>query len=53
MATTYEPVIIGAALTPNPPQTGQRVLISVTAIDLEIVQTAQVITSGEFTSGEV
>lgn len=53
MATTYVPVIINALLSPNPAKVGQPVLISVAAIDVECVPSTQVITSGEFTSGEV
>lgn len=51
--TTYIPVIIGAYLSPNPAQAGGRVLISVAATDVACVPSTQVITSGEFTSGEV
>lgn len=53
MATTYVPVIVGAMLSPNPAKVGEKVLISVAAIDVECVPSVQVITAGEFTSGEV
>lgn len=51
--TTYIPVIIGAYLSPNPAQAGVPVLISVAATDVACVPSTQVITSGEFSSGEV
>lgn len=51
--TTYIPVIIGAYLSPNPAKVGQEVLISVAAAAVECVPSVQVITAGEFTSGEV
>lgn len=51
--STFVPVFIGAYISPNPAQTGQSVLISVAAIDVECVPSVQVITAGEFTSGEV
>lgn len=51
--STYVPVIIGAYLSPNPAQAGAQVLISIAAIDVECVPSVQVITAGEFTSGEV
>lgn len=51
--STFVPVIIGAYISPNPAQTGQSVLISVAAIDVECVPSAQVVTAGEFTAGEV
>lgn len=51
--TTYIPVIIGAYLTPNPARAGEPVLISVAAVDVACVPSAQVITAGEFTAGEV
>lgn len=53
MATTFVPVIIGATISPNPAQAGTPVLISIAAIDVECVPSVQVITAGEFTSGEV
>lgn len=51
--STFVPVVIGAFLTPNPAQAGRPVLISVAAIDVECIPSAQVVTAGEFTSGEV
>lgn len=51
--STFVPVIIGAYISPNPAQAGQSVLISVAAIDVECVPSTQIITAGEFTSGEV
>ncbi len=51
--STYVPVIISALLSPNPAQAGQSVLISVAAIDVECVPSTQVVTAGEFASGEV
>lgn len=51
--STFIPVIIGAYITPNPAQAGQEVLISVAATAVECVPSVQVITSGEFTAGEV
>lgn len=51
--STYIPVIIGAYLSPNPAQAGEEVLISVAAIAVECVPSVQVVTAGEFTSGEV
>ena len=51
--TTYIPVIVNAMLSPNPAQAGAPVLISVAAVDVACVPSVQVITSGEFTSGEV
>ena len=52
MASTYIPVIVSAMLSPNPAQAGQPVLISVAAIDVECVPSAQVLTAGELTAGE-
>lgn len=51
--STYVPVIIGAFLTPNPAKVGQEVLISVAATAVECVPSVQVVTAGEFTSGEI
>ena len=51
--STYIPVIISVLLSPNPAQAGQSVLISVAAADVECVPGVQVVTAGEFTSGEV
>lgn len=51
--STYIPVIISAFITPNPATAGQTVLISVAAADIECVPSVQVITAGEFTSGEM
>lgn len=51
--TTYIPVIVSAFITPNPATAGQEVLISVAAIDVACTPSVQVITAGEFTSGEV
>lgn len=51
--STFVPVIIGAYISPNPAQTGQSVLISVAAIDVECVPSTQVVTAGEFSAGEV
>lgn len=51
--STYIPVIISALLSPNPAQAGQSVLISVAAIDVECAPSTQVVTAGEFASGEV
>lgn len=48
-----QPVIIDAYISPNPAQAGQPVLISVAAIDVECVPSTQIVTAGEFTSGEV
>lgn len=53
MASTFVPVIVGALLSPNPAKAGEPVLISIAAIDVECVPSTQVITAGEFTSGEV
>lgn len=53
MATTYVPVILSALLTPNPAQAGMGVLVSIAAEDVACVPYTQVITAGEFTSGEV
>lgn len=52
MATTYAPVIIGAALAPNPARAGEPVLVSIAAMDVECVPSTQVITAGEFAAGE-
>lgn len=49
----WVPVIVGAALTPNPARAGETVLVSVSAIDFDMVPSPQVITAGEFTAGEV
>lgn len=53
MASTYIPVIVNAILSPNPAKAGQTVLISVAAMDVECVPGPQIISSGEFTAGEV
>lgn len=53
MGSTFVPVIISAFLSPNPAFVGQEVLISVAAADVECVPSVQVVTAGEFTSGEV
>lgn len=53
METTYVPVIVSATLSPNPAQAGAAVLISVAAIDVACVPSVQVVTAGEFSSGEV
>lgn len=53
MGTTYVPVIIGAFLTPNPAEAGKAVTVSVAALDVACVPSAQVVTAGEFSSGEV
>ena len=53
METTYVPVIVSAVLSPNPAQSGAAVLISVAAIDVACVPSVQVVTAGEFSSGEV
>ena len=52
MASTYIPVVVSALLSPNSAQASQPVLISVAAIDVECVPSAQA-AAGEFTSGEV
>lgn len=51
--STYAPVIISAFVTPNPAVAGQEVLISVAAAEIEFTPSVQVVTAGEFTSGEV
>lgn len=51
--TTYIPVIVSAFITPNPATAGEEVLISVAAIDVACVPSAEIITAGEFTAGEV
>lgn len=49
----YVPVILSAMLTPNPAKAGEAVLVSVSAIDFDMIPSPQVITAGEFTAGEV
>lgn len=50
---TYTPVIINAILSPNPAQTGQKVLISIAVTDVEAVPSAVDLRSGEFMAGEM
>lgn len=50
--TTFVPVIVSAALAPNPALAGAAVRISVAAVDVVCVPSVQVVTAGEFTSGE-
>ena len=51
--TAFVPVIIGADLAPNPAVTGRRVMISVAAIDVVYVPSAQAPAAGNFTAGEM
>lgn len=46
-------VITSAAFTPNPVAMGEATILSVGVLEIDQTPSTQVITSGEFTSGEV
>lgn len=49
----YRPLIISATITPQPTIVGQRVLLSVAAVDALLDPADDVIYTDEFVSGEV
>lgn len=53
MASAWEPVIISAALTPDPAAVGTPVLLQVAVMDAQFVEQTDVRMSGEFRAGEV
>lgn len=51
--STYQPVILTAELRPNPATVGETVLLSVSALDVEIIEQTEARMSGELRAGEV